>query len=79
MSVVCSRIVPSSDGMSTSFLYESAKDVLKWNNMSIQKHIQDVMYIGRLIYMKDEDFEEVKNKREFLEVDINQLQEFYKM
>jgi len=63
--------------MSTSFLYQSAKDTLRWNNLSVKKHISDIMRIGRLIYMKDEDFEEVKNKSKYTEIDIDQLKDIY--
>ena len=63
--------------MSTSFLYQNAKDVLRWNNLSVKKHIGDIMRIGTFLFLSDEDFEEIKNKSKYTEIDIDQLKDIY--
>ncbi len=37
-------------------MYESAKDRLKWNNLSVKRWIWLVMKIGVYVSMKDQDF-----------------------
>ncbi len=41
----------------TGFLYESAKDNIRWKNLSVKSYISDIMFIGRMICMKDEDWQ----------------------
>ena len=48
--------------MGASFLYESAKDNLKWMNISVKDHVQEVMQIGNLIFLSDENYEKHKAK-----------------
>jgi hypothetical protein len=62
ISIVCSYVVPTSTGMNIGFLYESAKDVLRYNNLKIMDHIKEVMQIGSLVYLDDENFDKIKNK-----------------
>jgi len=64
--------------MSASYLYESAKDVLKWHNLSVKDNIFDVMQIGNLIYLDDAKFESIKNSSEFIGVSVEDLEELYK-
>ena len=42
----------------TGFLYESAKDNIKWKNLSIKKYISDIMFIGRMTVLSDEKWGE---------------------
>ena len=42
--------------MSGAFLYESAKDTLKWHGLSVKEHITTIMHIGTLYHLSDEDF-----------------------
>ena len=60
MIVIASRVVSASNGMSASFLYESAKDVLKWHNLSVKEHINTVMQIGVLLNLDDEAWSKFK-------------------
>ena len=48
--------------MSVAFLYESAKDVLRWHNLSVKTHINEVMSIGSLIYLSDENYNKHRAK-----------------
>jgi len=77
ISYICGHVVSTSNGMGSSYLYQSAKDVLKWNNLSVKDHIKTVMSIGQLVHLNDEQFEEVKNSSEFLEVDAEALRKLY--
>jgi len=74
---VCISCISSSNGMSASFIYQSAKDSLKWHNMSIKDNIQTVMRIGVLLNLSNEDFENMKNDNEFLDVNLDELNAFY--
>jgi hypothetical protein len=56
LALVCSEVVSYSNGMSASFYYESAKDVLRWHKMSVKKYIKTVMNIGSMIYLDDKTF-----------------------
>ncbi len=47
--------------MGVSFLYDSAKDVLKWNNLSIKDNINIIMRIGGMLHLSDKDFANVKS------------------
>ena len=78
IALVCSQVVSTSNGMSASFLYESAKDVLKWSNLSRKKYISLVMRIGNLIHLEEQGFEELKNETEYLEVDEEDLAKIIK-
>ena len=63
--------------MGAAFIYESAKDVLRWNNLSVKEHINLVMRIGNYLNMSDKDFEDVKNKNEFLDITLEDLNRMY--
>jgi len=53
--LVCAlQVVSTSNGMSTSFNYHSAKDVLKWRGISVPLYINMLMDIGVLIHLNDE-------------------------
>lgn len=74
ISSVCTKIA-SGDG---GFIYESAKDQLRWNGLSVKDHINTVMSIGNLLYLDDKKFEEVKDKNNFIEVTKEDLLKIYK-
>ena len=38
------------------YLYQSAKDSIKWHKQKPKEFINLVMSIGRLVYLSDEDF-----------------------
>ncbi|MDM5264678.1 hypothetical protein PF327_10775 [Sulfurovum sp. XTW-4] len=59
---ICMAVVPTSTGMSVSFLYESAKDTLRWHRLSVQKHIGTVMSIGNMLFMDDKSYGEMRTK-----------------
>ena len=58
------------------FVYNNAKDVLEWNDLSVKQHIKNLMTIGALYGMPDKDFIKFKNDNGFLEVSRDQLKEF---
>jgi len=42
------------------FLYESAKDQLRWNNLSIKHYVKIIMQIGQILSISDKDFNKYK-------------------
>lgn len=56
------QVATQNNGFSSSFIYESAKDVLRWSNISVKENIQAIMSIGNYIFMADEDFKNLKLK-----------------
>ncbi|MCK5744477.1 MAG: hypothetical protein KAH30_07035 [Caldisericia bacterium] len=64
--------------MGASYNYQSAKDVLKWNKVSIRDNINTVMRIGILVNMRDENFNDIVNENEFLEISKDDLDNMYK-
>ena len=54
MVLLASKVISTSNGMSAGFLYESAKDVLRWHNLSVKQHINTIMRIGTLTHLDDE-------------------------
>ena len=48
--------------MGASYLYESAKDELKWVNLSIRDNIGHVMRVGSMYHMEDEAFSKIKSR-----------------
>jgi len=75
---VCLQVVSSSNGMSTSYLYDSVKDVLKWSKLDVRMYAKTVMAIGSIYHLSQEDFEEHLNSIEYLDISLEDLQEFYK-
>jgi len=41
------------------YLYQSAKDSIKWHKQKPKELINLIMDIGRLVYMPDEEFEKI--------------------
>lgn len=66
------QVSTQNNGFSTNFIYESAKDVLRWSNISVKDNIQAIMTIGNYIFMADEDFEKLKmsDKKESMALDV---------
>jgi len=62
MVMIASKVISSSNGMSAFFLYESAKDVLRWHNLSVKKYINTIMSIGTLYHLDDEGWNKYKYK-----------------
>ena len=58
--------------MSGAFLYESAKDTLKWHGLSVKEHIVTIMHIGTLYHLSDEDFAKMGTtpSSDLLEADV---------
>lgn len=75
---ISSRVVSVSNGLSRAFLYESAKDNLKWNNLSEKEHIYTVMKIGEYRYFSDEDFAKLINSSSHLSVSEDDILSMYK-
>ncbi len=44
----------------TGFLYESAKDELRWAGMRPKYYVRLIMHIGELVALDDEAFEKAK-------------------
>lgn len=44
------------------YLYDSAKDQVKWHGLSVKKYIKMVMKIGQIVVLKDEDYQKEKVK-----------------
>ena len=49
-------------GMGASYIYESAKDELRWINLSVKENIGYVMRIGQMYHMEDEAFSKIKSR-----------------
>lgn len=77
MAMVASQVVITANGMSSGFLYESAKDCLKWAGLSVEEHIRFIMSVGTHYCQSDEDFEKFKNDNEYLEVSVTDLEELF--
>lgn len=74
ITVICSKTATQEGG----FVYESAKDVLKWNSLSVKEHIYAVMSIGNLLYLDDKGFDNFKNKNNYSDVTKEELLKIYK-
>jgi len=44
------------------FLYDSAKDQMKWIGLSAKQHLGTVMRIGEVMALRDEDYQKAKVK-----------------
>lgn len=44
------------------YLYESVKDQLRWNNLSVKKYIGLISTIGQIMALNDEDYNKAKAK-----------------
>ncbi|MCK5743630.1 MAG: hypothetical protein KAH30_02745 [Caldisericia bacterium] len=64
--------------MGVSYVYQSAKDVLKWRNLSVREHIGTVMQVGNLVYLSDKAFDEITTENEFLEISKEDLDRMIK-
>ncbi len=71
------QVVSTSNGMSVGFSYQSAKDVLKWNNLSPKQYVKTVMAVGSIYHLTDKQFEDYKNDSEYLEFTADELKEQY--
>ncbi len=47
----------------TGFLYQSAKDNIKWHKLDVKRYIQEVMYLGRMISLDEEKWQEFLARR----------------
>lgn len=63
--------------MSVAYLYESAKDVLKWSNLDVKLYVKSVMSIGSIYHLSDKEFENYKNESEYLDISLEELEAFY--
>ena len=59
--------------MSSSFFYQSAKDVLHWHNLSVKEHIKVVMSIGNYINLSETEFDKIKSNEAFNHVTVDDL------
>ena len=71
--MISSEVVTISNGMSASFLYQSAKDVLGWHKLSIKEHIKTVMRIGDYINLPQKDFDRIRDEETFNRVTVDDL------
>ena len=55
------------------FVYQSAKDQLRFNNLSIKKHISVMMIIGSLYTLPKEDWEKYKNDNNYIGITKEEL------
>lgn len=44
------------------FLYDSVKDQLKWNKLSVKKYVKIISQIGQILAMRDEDYKKERVK-----------------
>ena len=70
---ICGGCQPDYSGMSgvVGYLYQSAKDSIKWHNLKPKDFINLIMSIGRLVYLSDEDFNklDVSKDKDIINVD----------
>jgi len=78
MIVICSRTVTQSNGMASFYLYESAKDNLKWYNLRVKDYIHDVMQIGTLVNLSEESFNKLSSDEMFSGLTKEDIEEMYK-
>ena len=62
--------------MGGSFVYQSAKDQLKYHNLSIKKHITAIIAIGNLYLLSEENFEKYKNDNNYIGITKEELKAF---
>ncbi len=75
LSAVAMQVVPTNNGFGTFFLYESAKDVLRWNNLSVKEYIKLIMYAGTMIFITDKEFNELN--QEEVNLNMTDLEDMY--
>jgi len=59
-----------------AFVYQSAKDQLKWNNLTVKNHISVIMLIGDLSNASKEDWEKYKTENNYIGITKEELDEF---
>jgi hypothetical protein len=63
----------------SGYLYQSVKDQLKWNNISVKEYTNSLMHIGTMIYGSDEYFAKSISRLEMNGPDKNAGQEILAM
>ncbi len=60
---VASQCEVSYGGMGrVGFIYESMKDNLRWNHLSVRSYIRIISQVGQILAMRDEDYQKAKAK-----------------
>jgi len=73
---LCKLISISQGESGGGFIYQSAKDVLKWHNLSVKKHISVIMSIGNLYLLPEKQFEKYKNDNNYIGITKEELKAF---
>jgi len=61
LAVVCSKCEYAYGAMGrVGFSYDSAKDQLKWSDLSVKKWVSLVMEVGRYMALDDKDWKKIK-------------------
>ena len=76
ITVACTKTVSVSNGMAVTYLYESAKDVLKWLDVNVSEYVKTVMSVGNLVHLDDKDFNEVIADNDFIPFSAYDLEQF---
>jgi len=59
------------------YLYQSAKDSIRWHNQKPKEFINLIMGIGNLRYLSDDEWNKLENENEILPVDAETLRNMY--
>jgi hypothetical protein len=70
---LCSKISVQYSEVGGSFIYQSAKDQLRWHNISIKNYISDIMTIGNLFLLSDKDWETYKSDNNYIGITKEEL------
>ena len=78
LTIVASRVSSIPAGMTAAFIYESAKDELRWGGISVKEHTGHIMQIGMMIHLDEKAFNEMSADMSFNEDHIKELYSEYR-
>jgi len=61
------------------YLYDSAKDAIKWSNLKPKHFVNLVMQVGQLVYLSDEDFDKISDNSDNDIIQLSDINNFAKM
>lgn len=72
---ICNYCQPNYGSMGgiVGYLYDSAKDAIRWHKAKPKEYINLIMAIGRLAYLSDEDFNKIAIDSDIEEMDLRTL------
>ena len=76
---MCNYCQPDYGGIGgvVGYLYDSAKDAIKWHKAKPKEYIKLIMAIGRLVYLSEDDFTKTMNHHTADTISDDEVRQFY--